>query len=56
MSQVQKTIGRLVQRFAGKVGREAAAQPQKQVAELDAQSLKQVSGGTGTSQSPTKGW
>ena len=57
MKQVQKTIGRWVQRIAGKRRTETALQPLRQPVELDAQSLRQVSGGEGGSaQSPTKGW
>ena len=57
MKQVQKTIGRWVQRIAGKRRSEVAVPPLRQPAELDAQSLRQVSGGEGAStQSPTKGW
>ncbi len=57
MKLVQKTIGRWVQRLAGKSCTETPLQPARQVASLDPQSLRQVSGGTGASaQTPTKGW
>ena len=57
MKQVQKTIGRWVQRLAGKSRTEAAVQPVRQPIELEAQALRQVGGGVGESvQSPNKGW
>ena len=57
MKQVQKTIGRWVQRLAGKSRTETPLQPARQVESLDAQSLRQVSGGSVSSdQSPNKGW
>ena len=57
MKQVQKTIGRWVQRVAGKRRSEVTVQPARQPTELDAQSLRRVSGGEGGSaQLPTKGW
>ena len=57
MKQVQKTIGRWVQRIAGKTRAESPAQPARQPLELDAQSLRRVSGGDGGStQTPNKGW
>lgn len=57
MKQVQKTIGRWVQRFAGKSRSETTVQPARQVAALDSEALRQVTGGTADStQSPTKGW
>jgi hypothetical protein len=57
MKQVQKTIGRWVQRIAGKRRNASAVQPLRQPAELDAQSLRQVSGGDGDAvASPYKGW
>ena len=56
MKQVQKTIGRWVQRLAGKSRTEAAVQPVRQPIELEAQALRQVGGGDGSTQSPYKGW
>jgi len=57
MKQVQKTIGRLVQRIAGKRRNQASPQPARQVSELDAKSLRHVSGGVGeTPDAPNKGW
>ena len=54
MKQVQKTIGRWIQRIAGKTRTDAPAQPTRRPLELDAQSLREVSGGS--TQSPYKGW
>ena len=57
MKQVQKTIGRWVQRFAGKSRSATTVQPARQVSALDAKALRQITGGTGEStQSPNKGW
>ena len=57
MKQVQKTIGRWIQRFAGKSRSETTAQPARQLTALDSKALRQITGGTGEStQSPTKGW
>ena len=57
MKQVQKTIGRWVQRFAGKSRSETTEQPASRLTALDAKALRQVTGGTADStQSPTKGW
>lgn len=55
MKQVQKTIGRWVQRLAGKSRTGAQEQRAQQPAELDAKLLRQVGGGDGPSL-PTKGW
>lgn len=56
MKQVQKTIGRWIQRFAGK-SRGETTQPARQLAVLDAKALRQVGGGVGeATQLPTKGW
>ena len=55
MKQVQKTIGRWVQRLVGKSHTGAQAQRVQQPAELDAKVLRQVGGGDGAS-SPYKGW
>ena len=55
MKQVQKTIGRWVQRIAGKRRNEAAVQPARQLSELDAKSLRHVGGGV-SPDTPTKGW
>jgi hypothetical protein len=52
MKQVQKTIGRLVQRIAGKRRSEPSTQPAPQPTELDAKALRQVGGGV----TPNKGW
>ena len=57
MKQVQKTIGRWVQRFAGKGRSETTVRPASRLTALDAKALRQITGGTGEStQSPTKGW
>ena len=56
MKQVQSIVGRLVQRVAGKARKVSAASSSVRPVELDAQALKQVAGGDGTSQLPTKGW
>ena len=55
MKQVQKTIGRWVQRLAGKGRAGTQTQRVQQPAELDAKLLRQVGGGDGASL-PTKGW
>jgi hypothetical protein len=52
MKQVQKTIGRWIQRIAGKRRSETSTQPAHQPTELDAKSLQQVGGGI----TPNKGW
>lgn len=52
MKQVQKTIGRWVQRIAGKTRSDTMTPPARQPLELDAKALRQVAGGT----VPTKGW
>lgn len=54
MKQVQKTIGRWVQRIVGKADAEKQARTARRPAELDAQSLRQVSGGN--AETPVKGW
>ena len=54
MKQVQKTIGRWVQRIAGKARHDAEAQRARKPSELDTKALRQVSGGT--TDSPYKGW
>jgi len=54
MKQVQKTIGRWVQRIAGKTRNDDAVQRARMPSELDAKALRQVSGGT--TDSPFKGW
>ena len=57
MKQVQKTIGRWIQRFAGKSRSETTVQPARQLTALDTKVLRQVGGGVGESvQSPNKGW
>lgn len=56
MKLVQNTIGRLVQRIAGKSRSQTKAQHSQQPAELDAKALRHVSGGTADASSPTKGW
>ena len=56
MKQVQKAIGRWVQRFAAK-SRTATTQPERQPLEVDSKTLRQISGGMSSSvDSPTKGW
>ena len=55
MKQVQKTIGRWVQRIAGKTPPQAEARASQRPAELDAQAFRHVAGGNGASL-PTKGW
>ncbi len=54
MNKVQKTVGLWAQRIAGKARVKAPAQPARQLHELDARSLRQVSGGV--ADSPNKGW
>lgn len=54
MKQVQKTIGRWVQRLAVKSRTDKSVQPARQPAELESTALRQVSGGT--TESPYKGW
>ena len=57
MKQVHKTIGRWVQRLAGKGRADTLTHPVRQPTELQAPTLRQVAGGTGESaQSPNKGW
>lgn len=58
MKQVQKTIGRWVQRITAKHRDQAAAQPVRQTSELDAKTLRHVSGGVGEGNPdlPNKGW
>jgi len=56
MKQVQSIVGRLVQRVAGKARKVSAAGSSQRPVELDAQSLKHVAGGNGSTQLPTKGW
>ena len=51
----QSTLGRLVQRIAGHRGARKL-QPSQQPVEVNAQALRQVTGGTDTAQLPTKGW
>lgn len=54
MKQVQKTIGRWVQRIAGKIPADAQAQAARKPVKLDDQTLRHVSGGT--TDLPVKGW
>lgn len=54
MKQVQKTIGRWVQRIAGKRRDPSIVQPVRQIAELDAKTLRHVGGGT--AETPNRGW
>jgi hypothetical protein len=54
MKQVQKTIGRWVQRIAAKTRSETKVQAVRQPSELDAKALRQISGGT--TDAPYKGW
>ena len=55
MNKVHTTVGRWVQRIAGKNKPQQEQRPAQQPAELDAQALRHVGGGTGASL-PTKGW
>jgi hypothetical protein len=52
MKQVQKTIGRWVQRIAGQRRGDTSTQPARQPTEVDAKTLRQVGGGL----TPNKGW
>ena len=54
MKQVQQTIGRWVQRIAAKTRSQTKIQAARQLSELDAKALRQISGGT--TDSPYKGW
>ena len=58
MNKVQQTVGLWVQRIVGKTRPESTTQPVRQPIELDAQALRQVSGGdgNGSTQTPNKGW
>lgn len=56
MNKVQQTVGLWVQRIVGKTQLEKREQALHQPVELDAQALRQVSGGDGSPQTPTKGW
>lgn len=53
MKQVQVTLGRLVQRIAGKT-RSAPSAPVRRPVELDTRILREVAGGT--TSTPNKGW
>lgn len=55
MKLVQKTVGRWVQRIVGKRRDQASAKATRQLSELDAKSLRQVSGGV-SPDTPNKGW
>ena len=55
MNKVHTTLGRWVQRIAGKTPPQAEARASQRPAELDAQALRHVAGGNGASL-PTKGW
>jgi hypothetical protein len=55
MNKVQTTIGRWVQRIAGRNKAPTAARRAQRPTELDAQVLRQVGGGDGPTL-PTKGW
>ena len=54
MKQVQKTVGRWVQRIAGQRRNESSTLAPRPLVELDSKALRQVSGGT--NESPYKGW
>lgn len=56
MKQVQSIVDRLVQRLARKAPTASATGSTKQPTEFDARTLKQVAGGNGSAQLPTKGW
>lgn len=56
MKQVLSIVGRLVQRVAGNAPKASSIGATQRPAELDLQSLKQVAGGDGAAQLPTKGW
>ena len=55
MNKVHTTLGRWVQRIAGKSKPENELRPAQQPAEVDAKALRHVGGGNGSSL-PTKGW
>lgn len=57
MKQVRNTLGRLVQRLAGKPRAATPTPPAPAPQELDARILAQASGGVGDSpQTPRVGW
>lgn len=55
MIKIHTTLGRWVQRLAGKAQSQPQAGTAQRPAELDAQALRHVGGGTSASL-PTKGW
>jgi hypothetical protein len=57
MKKVQSTVGRWIQRIAGKTRVQTPAQRAGRPQEIDARALTQVSGGDiGTTATPNKGW
>ncbi len=56
MNKVHTTLGRWVQRIAGKTQPQNEARASQRPTELDAQALRHVGGGTGSAQTPNKGW
>lgn len=56
MNKVQETIAQWVQRIVGRTDADKPVRSDRQPAELDPQSLREVSGGTGSTDSPNKGW
>ena len=55
MNKVHTTLGRWVQRIAGKKHSETETRSAQRPSELDAKALRHVAGGNGASL-PTKGW
>jgi len=56
MNKVHTTLGRWVQRIAGKTKPQDNGRDARRPAELDAQTLRHVAGGSGGAQTPNKGW
>ena len=56
MNKVHTTLGRWVQRIAGRNQPVADVRSAQRPAALDSQALRHVSGGTGAAQTPNKGW
>ena len=55
MNKVHTTLGRWVQRIAGKKHSETETRSAQRPSEVDAKALRHVAGGNGASL-PTKGW
>jgi hypothetical protein len=56
MNKVHTTIRRWVQQIAGKNQHQTEARTSQRPAELGAQALRHVGGGTESAQTPNKGW